>query len=356
MGGGKFLFNASFEPEKVIYDNSYDNSQNYSAVFQKHEDDVIDFISSNIDITNKNVLEVGCGQGEFLKRLASKKKCNCIGFDPSFVSNNLEDEKHISVFTEYFNKLSYTKIKHPVKLVIWRNVIGQVPDPLEAIKDIVNVFEPEDDFYLYIETPDADWILSNGMYYDIVYEYRSIFTIGSLESLLNRVGLEVVKSGKMFEEKYLAVLAKPAKDIKSTADISEKSAETELHQTMMNAQKVMTFVKYYLTDLKKSGGVCVWGAAAKGIMFVNMYDENRQFIDCLCDINPNKQGGFVAHTAHPIIAPDKLIDYNIKTILVLNSNYVKEIREYEYIQDNGFAVIDFEMMMKKISGINKVEN
>ncbi|HJJ41789.1 MAG TPA: class I SAM-dependent methyltransferase [Methanocorpusculum sp.] len=322
-------------------------------MFQRHEDDVIDFIASEIDLDNQNVLEVGCGQGGFLKRLAFKKKCFCTGFDPSYVSDGcdvFEDGDRFRVFTEFFNKSSYAEVRRPVKLVIWRHVIEHCPDPLGALEDIVNVFEPDDSFYLYIETPDADWILSNGMYYDFVYEHCSLFTMGSLVSLLNRVGLDAVKSARMFDGQYLAVLAKPANDIKCTAEISESSAVTELHQTVMAARDVKTRVIGCLTDLCRAGGICVWGAGAKGIMFVNMYDENREFIVCLCDVNPHKQGAFAAHTAHPIIAPNELRSYNVKTILVLNGNYVNEISRHEDIIDEGFVIIDFERWMKKSFG------
>jgi hypothetical protein len=43
------------------------------------------------------------------------------------------------------------------------------------------------------------------------------------------------------------------------------------------------------------------------------------------DINPAKQGGYVAGTGHPIIGPGGLADRGISAAVLLNPNYRDEI-------------------------------
>ena len=61
-----------------------------------------------------------------------------------------------------------------------------------------------------------------------------------------------------------------------------------------------------IRELAGAGRLALWGAAAKGVTFANLVDPDRAYFECLVDINPAKQGGYVAGTGHPIIAPAEL--------------------------------------------------
>jgi len=48
-----------------------------------------------------------------------------------------------------------------------------------------------------------------------------------------------------------------------------------------------------LEDLRQHGKVALWGAGAKGATFANLLDPECSLLDCVVDINPNKQGRFI---------------------------------------------------------------
>ncbi len=77
---------------------------------------------------------------------------------------------------------------------------------------------------------------------------------------------------------------------------------------------------------RRIGGVAVWGAGAKGVTFAGLVDPQESQVDCVVDINPRKQGRFLPGTGHPIVPPAALRELGVKTVLVLNPNYVPEIR------------------------------
>ena len=44
-------------------------------------------------------------------------------------------------------------------------------------------------------------------------------------------------------------------------------------------------------------------------------------LDCVVDVNPNKQGAFIPGTGHPIVAPEALSARNIRNVILMNPNY-----------------------------------
>ena len=50
----------------------------------------------------------------------------------------------------------------------------------------------------------------------------------------------------------------------------------------------------------EGGERCALGAANRGVMFCNLLDRKGALIDCVVDILPAKQGGFLPGSGHPI--------------------------------------------------------
>jgi hypothetical protein len=79
-----------------------------------------------------------------------------------------------------------------------------------------------------------------------------------------------------------------------------------------------------LQQLQTQGKVALWGAGAKGATFANLVDPECTLLDCVIDINPNKQGCYVPGTGHPIVAPGKLPERGITHAILMNPNYRDE--------------------------------
>ncbi|MDR2408663.1 MAG: hypothetical protein LBE13_11210 [Bacteroidales bacterium] len=63
-----FIFNAAFDGTKV--NDEYDNNQNYSPYFESYIDRQIEWLSENYIPTNAVVVEVGCGKGYYIEKIA----------------------------------------------------------------------------------------------------------------------------------------------------------------------------------------------------------------------------------------------------------------------------------------------
>ena len=70
--------------------------------------------------------------------------------------------------------------------------------------------------------------------------------------------------------------------------------------------------------------MALWGAGSKGVTFLNIADSARS-IDTVVDINPRKQGHYIALTGQQVVAPEALPGIGPDVIFVMNALYTKEI-------------------------------
>jgi len=210
-------------------------------------------------------------------------------------------------------------------VVICRHVIEHTPDPVNMITTIYNALVESPKARIFFETPCVEWILKNNVLWDFFYEHCSLFTKSSLKVAFELSGFKVINVHHAFGGQYLWLEATPTKksevvlfnpgNIPNLAESFSKK-EGELKESWI--EKIDT--------LKKEGKVAVWGAAAKGVTFLNLVDPKIERIDYAIDMNPKKQGMYVPGTGHEIISIKQIKTKGIKTIIVMNPNYVEEIR------------------------------
>ena len=77
--------------------------------------------------------------------------------------------------------------------------------------------------------------------------------------------------------------------------------------------------------MRRSGQhAVVWGAGAKGTIFINTLREHHQ-IQYVVDINPHKQGSYISGTGQKIVAPEALREYRPDFIILMNPIYRDEV-------------------------------
>jgi len=71
--------------------------------------------------------------------------------------------------------------------------------------------------------------------------------------------------------------------------------------------------------------VAVWGSGSKGVAYLTTLGL-RDEVEYVVDINPYKQGRFMAGTGHEIVGPDRLAESPPDVVIVMNPIYRDEIR------------------------------
>jgi len=320
-----FVFNQTFDLSKLSYGEKYDNTQDISPYFDTYISELAEELVVKNDIKNATIVEIGCGKGSFLQKLVKEKDWNntAYGFDPSYNGPNSLLQGRLNFKKKYYD-LDCAKIKADV--IVCRHVIEHIPDPLNLLRMVRISLENSKNASVYFETPTVDWILENHVIYDFFYEHCSYFSKKSLTTAFEMVGFDVNEVKTIFESQYLWLNAKISKkqnkikkDPGLTPILAKKFSRME--------KKMRDKWNKEVRDICNKGPMAIWGAGAKGVTFCNLLDPNNKLIDCVIDLNPNKQGKFIPGTGHQIIDYKEIPSKKIKTAILMNPNYYSEVEE-----------------------------
>jgi SAM-dependent methyltransferase len=318
-----FIFNSAFDGSKLAYGADYDNTQSHSPYFAGYMADLAKYLVGEEGVTNSRIVEVGCGKGVFLRLLVEDPAYgnSGIGFDPSYIGPKTELGGQLH-FEQRFYDEACAGI--PADVVVCRHVIEHVPQPLELLGAVRRALGSAPSPRIYFETPCVEWILRNRVIWDFFYEHCSLFTAFSLRTAFESAGLAVQRVRHMFGGQYLWLLAGPSKN-KSREIFTNAGDIPKLCQQFARVEEQLRVDwRARIVRLADAGKVAVWGAGAKGTTLVNLVDPENKLIDCLIDLNPNKQGKFVPGTGHPIIGVETLVRRGVRTAILMNPNYRQE--------------------------------
>lgn len=329
-----FIFNSSFDLAKLAYGEDYDNSQTCSAYFDGYLDGLAKDMIERQGVRNSTIVEVGCGKGQFLRKLVSYPGGNnkAVGFDPSYVGADTDLNGRLAFRRCYYDD---TCADVTADIVVCRHVIEHVPDPMALLRSVWAALAYSPEARVFFETPCVEWILRNRVMWDFFYEHCSLFTAASLSLAFERAGFAVDRVEYTFGGQYLWLEARLSDELlpkirsyPSTATLARAfgAEEATLRQQWLSS----------LLQLKAKGQVALWGAGAKGATFANLVDPECTLIDCVVDLNPNKQGRYIPGTGHPIVAPVDLPRRGIKSAVLMNSNYREE--NLRLLAENGIKV------------------
>ncbi len=293
-----FVFSAYFDESIITYDDSYQNEQSNSVFFQQHLQNVIDVMTEN-DLLGGKVVEVGCGKAFFLNLLL-KKGVDITGFDPTYEGDSPR------VIKDFFSD-KYSNIGSD--FLILRHTLEHIPKPFDFLKTLAAANNNKGK--IYIEVPTFEWILKENAIEDIFYEHCNYFTLATLQMLFTKsIG------GHFFNGQYIYVIA----------DLSDLKTAVESRSVTPFEAKFDKKLELYSKKLESLKDVAVWGAGAKGSTFLNLLDRSRERVKIVIDINKRKQHLYVGGSGHRIIPPSEIDKEGIKNIVVMNHNYLQEIK------------------------------
>lgn len=314
-----FVWNATFDSSRVVYDQFYENDQTHSITFRNHLQNIADRVIAAAGGRPFHLLEIGCGQGIFLNELAVRAGdllTSATGYDPAYRGED-NPTNNTRIVREYFTRETAGLMKDAPNIVVTRHTIEHVPEPVQFLSNIRDAIEG--DATILIETPDVDWILSRGEVQDLFYEHCSLFDENSMRTAMELAGWRPVNVDRVFGGQYLCAVGS-ASNPYSAAKESSRKAQGEQR---FNRRK---FTDRWRKALQTSPQpVALWGAGAKGVTFALLTDPNRELITAVVDINPEKQGCFLPKSGIPIVSPRQVVEFGIQTVFAMNPNYSEEI-------------------------------
>lgn len=304
------ISNFCFDANLLKYDSDYQNEQACSGVFQQHLADIKTIIERHF--AGKTLIEVGCGKGYFLEFL-HQAGYEITGIDPAYEGDNPK------VLKTYFDD----GLGLSAEGIVLRHVLEHMSDPLSFLSTIAKANKRKG--RIYIEVPCFDWICRHRAWFDVFYEHVNYFRLDDF----NRLFGKVYEKGHVFGGQYLYVIAELA----------------SLREPIFDQKDSFTFPADFLSDIKHTAALVkgkrnvIWGGASKGVIFALYMQRCGADIEMAIDINPAKQGKFMAGSGLEVVSPQE----GIKTlqagddVFVMNSNYLEEIvaltsNRFNYIQ------------------------
>jgi SAM-dependent methyltransferase len=324
-----FIANTAFDQALAEYSTRYEETQGFSPRFQRFADDLAHRLVDRFDLRGKDVLEIGCGKGEFLLRVCELGGNRGIGVDPSVVLERVRDPAagQVSFVADLYRK---QHAELPADFVICRHTLEHISDVAGFMELLRANLAGQSATTVFFELPDVLRVLREVAFWDIYYEHCSYFTVGSLVRLFQRSGFTVLGTSLAYDDQYILLEARtdegsggpgPAVEVDQVQEVALAVREFQRrHQAQLAAWDDR------LADLFASGRkAVVWGAGSKGVAFLCALPAAAR-IEVAVDINPYKHGMFMAATGQRIVPPAYLADYRPDVVIVMNPIYRDEIR------------------------------
>jgi SAM-dependent methyltransferase len=313
------VFNSEFDPNAIPYDERYENRQCFSPAFQQHLDALAQSLIARHNLRGGRILEIGCGKGDFLRLICAAAPAQGAGFDTTY--EGPLREANVEFHRQYATPAN---VNGSFGALICRHVIEHVPNIGAFLSELHSLARAAGDPVVVLETPSFEWIVRQGCFWDVFGEHCNYFSMPTLAFLAETAGFRVLRHSLVFGEQYQLLELKVAATglPSSTAPGIRESYSLDLF-----SREVTNTGRKLEERLLAAGadeGWAVWGAGAKGVALVNQITMRPP--DFVVDSNPAKQGGVIPGTSIPVVSPEDARVPAVPVILVVNPNYLDEIK------------------------------
>ncbi|MCE5276566.1 MAG: class I SAM-dependent methyltransferase [Planctomycetaceae bacterium] len=323
-----YIYNRAFRPAAAAYEPGYENALQYSQRFRRYARALANWLIDQADLHDKEIVEIGCGDGFFLNELCRQGRNRGTGFDPAYVPRpGLDESPAVRFRREYYPPKSGHQL---ADLLCCRQVLEHLPDPLAFLQQVRQSVRSPDAAALFIGVPNALPMLKGLALWDLLYEHRSYFLPDTLVRLLIRSGFSPAMVRVTYGGQYLAVLALPSGSF--PVDVAARRPGVQTARLVgafagLFARRLEQWQKRLEEYRRLDKRVVFWGAGTKGVVLLNALSGAEELVECVVDVNPRKQGLFVPLCAHEVVAPESLRAWPPKVVVVMNALYRREVRQ-----------------------------
>jgi SAM-dependent methyltransferase len=315
------IYNRAFEPDRMRYAPGYDNALGFSPRHRSEMEATVDRLIGTYALQGKSVIEIGCGNADFLTQLCAKGGNHGAGYDPSQQSRVLwVGDGSVTILAETFDPTD----REPVDFVCSQHVLEHLGELGSTLQRARAILKPGGNGYF--EVPNGLAIFRDLNVWDLTYEHVSYFSPSSLRHALSKADFSVLRMESKFGGQYLS--AEVLADGVSRAIAPARAEETESCRDFPVAlAKTMDYWKRRISSMIGSNRkIVLWGAGTKAVSFLNMLSIGTgDGIEYVVDINPRKAGRYLPGTAQQIIPPEDLPDCQPDVVIVMNPEYLSEI-------------------------------
>lgn len=297
-----------FDCEPVSYYRDVIRAGGYSTTMRDLRREQYSRFIERCGLAGKKIIEVGCGQGEFLKTL-TEFPVQASGIENKDELVRLAREKGLNV-TKGFTEREDTPFPGgPFDAFLSFNFLEHQPDPNTMLRCIYNNLT--DDGYGLITVPDFDYILENDSVYELLRDHIANYTAETLEFLVDRNGFAVLERRRVNRDTIEFIVRKrPATDVSGL-----KRNLTALSDQMG---------EYMQSRVAQGKKIAIWGASHQGFTLAAVTNAEKG-VSYIIDSAPFKQGKYAPASHLRIVAPEHFFEEPVDSILIVAPGYADEI-------------------------------
>lgn len=258
-------------------------------------------------LEGKKIIEVGCGRGEFLGML-SDFPVEGYGTEHKKDLVEIAKEAGLRVDEDFPEREDHIFKNGPFDAFMSFNFLEHQPNPRTYLKAIYNNLC--DEGYGLITVPSFEYIMEQNSFYEIIPDHIAYYSFESLTHLLNICGFEVLEKETVNRDTISMIVKK--RKLPDICGIISKKNDI--------ATEVVETVKKYA----KAGKIAIWGASHQGFTLCATTGI-ADYVDCIIDSAPFKQGKYAPASHIPIISPDEARKRKLEAIIIVAPGYTNEI-------------------------------
>jgi SAM-dependent methyltransferase len=322
-----FITNVLFDPELIDYTQDYEETQGFSGRFNEFARSLAQRLIDRFEVRGKDVLEIGCGKGEFLALLCELGNNRGVGIDPSYLPERLHTDARVRFIRDYYSE-RFTDLTGD--LICCRHTLEHIGPTGDFVGLVSRSAERTPGASIFFEVPDVRRVLRESAFWDIYHEHCSYFSPGSLARLFRTAGFEVLDVALDFDDQYILLESRRNGAAEDRPAPLEESVEELAADVEFFTRHVAEHLERWRTEVRERHGrgdrVVLWGSGSKGVAFLTTLGL-RDEIEHVVDINPFRHGMYMPGTGQRIVSPEFLREYRPQLVVAMNPIYLEEIQQ-----------------------------
>jgi SAM-dependent methyltransferase len=323
-----FISNVAFDPRLTEYSGRYEETQGFSPTFNAFHRALAERLIERYDLHGKDIVEIGCGKGEFLMLLCELGDNRGVGFDPGVKVERIQGAAadRIRFIADFYSE-KYASYRGD--FVACKMTLEHIHPVADFIADVRRAIGARTGTTVFFQIPDATRILRDCAFEDVYYEHCSYFSPVSVARLFRANGFEVLGLSTEYAGQYLTIEARAVPAPVDQAPLAEEGDIESLAALVRDFpkrfdEKRRAWKERLRGYAERHQRVALWGAGSKAVAFLSTLGVE-SVIGYGVEINPYRQGHYLPGTGLPIVAPDVLSDYGPDAVIVMNPIYRDEI-------------------------------
>lgn len=259
------------------------------------------------NLYGKKILEVGCGQGEFL-RIWKNYDVRAVGIEFDQEAVNKARAGGLEVYKAFAENAETELPEAPFDAFVQFNFLEHQPHPNAMLQCIYNNLTEEG--VGLITVPSLEYILQNG-YYELIKDHIAYYSKETLQFLFRKNGFEVIDYQTVNRDTHAITVRK------------RQLHDTSVWQESFNYLKkeLLEHVNNYIRQGKK---VAVWGASHQGFTLLSSLGLGNK-ISYIIDSATFKQGKYSPASHILIVNKQHFFEEPVDSIIIMAPGYTEEI-------------------------------